>query len=394
MSRGPRRIGQKRGDNARLSLCMIVKNEAETLEKCLRTARPHVDEIVIVDTGSTDGSLEIARRYADVVDEITWPDSFSIARNHSFDLADGDFILVLDGDEYIESESEWQRLRKCLRDTDVVALQFSIKNLMPDDQIMAADRMWQTRVIKNHPRIRYTGRVHNQIDDAVKEYQVATGTRAIRVNCEVVHTGYALDPAQMKSKYAPRLDLLLYEYENPRSNVLRAYYGYQLGVVYYVMQMYEEAADVFNAIDYSMLTPQNAFYTHLLAAQAALKLKNGPMALIHCNGMLSLDQSEPVAFYTTGLALLMTRQAGDGMLMLLEAYNINEEKIGTIRFILNPAQMLFTLARICGQIGLKDHQRIFSALYEKGTFDTQVVKSLIGSLKTNIVLAEFEVAHA
>ncbi|MEX1055229.1 MAG: glycosyltransferase family 2 protein [Rhodothermales bacterium] len=373
---------------------MIVKNEAETLEKCLRTARPHVDEIVIVDTGSTDGTLEIAHRYADVVDEIAWPDSFSIARNHSFDLADGDFILVLDGDEYIESESEWQRIRKNLRETDVVALQLSVKNLMPADQIMAADRMWQTRVIKNHPRIRYTGRVHNQIDAAIGEYQTATGMRVVRVSSEVVHTGYALNPEQMKSKYAPRLDLLRYEYENPRSVVLEAYYGYQLGVAYYVMQMFEEAAVVFNSIDYSMLTPQNAFYTHLLAAQSALKLKNGPMALVHCNSMLSLDQSEPIAFYTTGLALLMTRQAGDGMLMLLEAYNVNDEANGTIRFLLNPAQVLTTLARICGQIGLKDHQRIFSALHEKGTYDSQLVKSLIGSLKTNIVLAEFEVAHA
>jgi hypothetical protein len=90
----------------------------------------------------------------------------------------------------------------------------------------------------------------------------------------------------------------------------------------------------------------------------------------------------------------MSRKAGDGMLMLLEAYNVNDGASGTIRFLLNPAQVLFTLARICGQIGLKDHQRIFSAFYEKGTFDSQAVKALIGSLKTNIVLAEFEVAHA
>ena len=107
MSRGPRRIvPYQRKHDARLSLCMIVKNEAETLEKCLRLARPHVDEIVVVDTGSTDGTREIARRYADVYDEIEWPDSFSLARNHSFDLATGDFIMCLDGDEYIEEEAE------------------------------------------------------------------------------------------------------------------------------------------------------------------------------------------------------------------------------------------------------------------------------------------------
>lgn len=394
MSRGPRRIGQKRGAETRLSLCMIVKNEAATLEKCLRTARPYVEEIVIVDTGSTDGTQEIAKRYADVYDEIEWPNSFSIARNHSFDLADGDYIVVLDGDEYIESEADWHRIRKALRDSELVAIQLSVKNLMPADQIMAADRMWQTRVIKNHPRIRYSGKVHNQIDEAITSYQNATGMRATRVNAEVVHTGYALTVEQMKKKYAPRLDLLRYEYENPRSESLRAYYGYQLGVALFVLQMNEEALEVFNALNYGKLTPQNAFYTHLLAAQSALKLRNSTMALIHCNEMLSLDRTEPVAFYTTGLALLLAKKLGDGMLMLLEAYNINHEDSGSIRFLLNPAQIVLNLARFCGQIGLKDHQRTFSALYEKGSFDTQAVKSLIGSLKTNIVLAEMEVAHA
>lgn len=394
MSRGPRRIGTKRRDTKRLSVCMIVKNESETLEKCLRLARPHVDEIVIVDTGSTDGTRDIAREYADVFDEIEWPDSFSVARNHSFDLATGDFILVLDGDEYIEREGDWKRIRKSLRLSDVVAIQLMVKNLMPDGQILAADCMFQTRIVRNHARIRYEGRVHNQIEESVKAIQDEQGLRAIQVDTEIVHTGYALTTDKMKKKYEPRLKLLRHEFENPRSDVFRAYYGYQLGVAYFVIQRHEDAADVFNSIDYSHLTPQNAFYTHLLAAQTALKLQNAPMALIHCNEMLTLDRSEPVAFYTTGLALLLARQTSDGMLMLLEAYDVNDEGRGSIRFLLNPGQVLAMLARICGRVGLKDHQRVFSALYEKGSHDVDVVKSLIGSLKTNLVMAEMETANA
>lgn len=373
---------------------MIVKNEAATLERCLRSARPQVDEIVVVDTGSTDGTIDIAREYADVFDEIEWPDSFSIARNHSFDLASGDYILVLDGDEYIEGSGAWKRLRKSLRQDDLVAVQLLVKNLMPDDQILAADRMWQTRIVLNDRRIRYSGRVHNQIDDAVKVVQADDRRSVIRVNSEVVHTGYALSVPRMKEKYEPRLKLLKYEFEHPETDVLRAYYGYQLGVGYFVTQRYEDAAAVFNAIDYSHLSSLNAFYTHLLAAHTALKLQNAPMALVHCNDMLTLDRNEPVAYYTTGLALLLARQVTDGMLMLLEAFDVNDAGDGSVRFLLNKRQILATLAKICGKVGLTDHQRVFSALYEKGSHDKPVVKSLIGTLKTNLVLAETDAAHA
>lgn len=373
---------------------MIVKNEAATLEKCLRLARPHVDEIVVVDTGSTDETVEIARAYADVFDEIEWPDSFSVARNHSFDLAGGDHILVLDGDEYVADTAEWKRIRKALRQEDLAAVQLLVKNLMPDDQILSSDRMWQTRIVRNDPRIRYTGRVHNQIDDAVKAVQEETRRRVIRVEAEVVHTGYALSLPRMKTKYEPRLKLLKHEFEHPRSEIFRAYYGYQLGVGYFVTQRYDEAATVFNAIDYGWLNPLNAFYTHLLAAHTALKLQNAPMALVHCNDMLTLDRDEPVAYYTTGLALLLARQISDGMLMLLEAFDVNQAGSDSVRFQLNTRQILNSLAKICGKVGLTDHERVFSAIYQKGAHDAAVVKSLIGTLKTNLVLAGTGAAHA
>ena len=394
MSRGPRRIGQKRTGNAVLSLCMIVKNESAGLEKCLQLARPHVDEIVVVDTGSTDGTQEIARRYADVFEEIEWPDSFSAARNHSFDLARGDYILVLDGDEYIDDERGWMRIRKAINRRNMLCAQLPVMNLMREDQLVAADRMYQERVMRNHPRLRYTGRVHNQIQDTIREMAIETREEVIQVEAEVTHTGYALTPVDMAKKYAPRLRLLQFEYENPRSDVYRAYYGYQLGLGYYVLQRFDEAATVFNEIDYACLSPQNAFYTHLLAAQTALRLKNAPMALVHCNEMLSLNPNEPVAYHATGLALLMAKQISDGLLMLLEAYNVNDAARGPVRFLLNPSQVLATLARICGQVGLETHHRLFTALYEKGTFDTGVVKSLIASLMKDLVLHEREEAHA
>ena len=82
----------------RLSLCMIVKNEEETLPRCLKSVCSLVDEIIIVDTGSTDLTLSVAKDFCAQIFSFAWDDNFSSARNYSLDQASGDWILVLDAD--------------------------------------------------------------------------------------------------------------------------------------------------------------------------------------------------------------------------------------------------------------------------------------------------------
>ncbi len=388
MARAARKLGRNRKRDPILTLSMMVKNEAQTLEKGLRLARPYVDEIVVIDTGSTDGTQEIARRYADVFEEIKWPGSFAEARNYTFEKASGEFIFVLDGDEYLPDPQHWKRVRKAIRNPDLAALQVLIRNLLPDGEIIAADRMWQERVFRNDPGIRYEGRVHHQVHDALVAYMRRTGREVRRVQAEIIHTGYALSKEKMAKKYTTRIDLLKQEYERPRSAKHRAYYGYQLGVVYFVLHEYDEAARVFNELEYSFLSPENAFYTHLLAAQSGLKINNIPMALVHSNQMLTINREEPIAYYTTGLALLAARQIGDGVLMLLEAFNINDAAGSSVRFVLSPDELLRVLSIICGKVGLGDHARVFQSLRAEDVYRPELVKALIASLKTGIVHAE------
>jgi len=366
----------------------MVKNEEETLEKGLRLARPHVDEIVVVDTGSTDGTREIARRYADVFDQIQWPGSFAKARNETFDRATGEFIMVLDGDEYLPDPWHWKRIHKQIRQPEVAAVQLLIRNLLAEGQIIHADRMWQERIFRNDDQIRYEGRVHHQVQKNLAAYMTRTGRKLFRVEAEIVHTGYALSTERMAEKYVTRIDLLKEEIKNPRSDKHRAYYGYQLGVVYYVMQRYAEAGQIFSELDYSKLTPDNAYYTHLLAAQTALKLDQGSLALAHSNEMLTLNRNEPVGYYTTGLALFAARNLGDSLLMLLEAYNVNESADTPIRFVLNPDELLRVFSIICTRGGLLEHAQKFQAFREVDKLDNRAVKALIQSLKEGIVLSE------
>ena len=94
------RFGQ-RGQVMKINLVMIVKNEERSLKRCLQAARPLVDEMIVVDTGSTDRTMELAREMGAKVYEFTWIQDFSAARNFALDQSDADWNLVLDADEYL-----------------------------------------------------------------------------------------------------------------------------------------------------------------------------------------------------------------------------------------------------------------------------------------------------
>ena len=373
-----------------LSLCMIVKNEEENLEKCLSLARPHVDEIVVVDTGSTDGTVEIAKRYADVFEEIEWPGSFSVARNHSLELASGDYILILDGDEYIDSQEAWKKIRNSLGVLDIAALVLPVKNLLSENNVVSADMFWQERVLRNHPDIRYHGSVHNQVMESIWAHAEQTGRHIARLDAEIIHTGYSLPEEEMVQKYETRVELLKAEYENPRDEVYRAYYAYQLGLIYYIMRRNEAAAELFNSLDYDKLTPENAFYTRLLGAQTAQRLNDMNSALVHCNEMLRINPKEPVGYYLTGVSLMRSSFFKDGLLMLLQAYNVNNDADQFIRFVINPKILLDHLVIACRSLHLSEHVKIFEDLLKEEDFESEKVKGAIRMLQTLLAQNEGE----
>ena len=87
------------------SLCMIVKNEEDVLERCLNSVRELVDEIIIVDTGSEDGTKQTAERFTDQIYDFQWGDDFAAARNFSFARASGDYLMWMDADDVLPESS-------------------------------------------------------------------------------------------------------------------------------------------------------------------------------------------------------------------------------------------------------------------------------------------------
>ena len=102
-----------------LSACLIVKNESLLLSRCLESLRSFVDEIIVVDTGSTDNTIEIAHSHGAQVKYFTWIDDFSAARNESLRHASGDWILYIDADEVIDSVNAG-KIRQVITQKDIM----------------------------------------------------------------------------------------------------------------------------------------------------------------------------------------------------------------------------------------------------------------------------------
>ncbi len=178
---------------------MIVRNEAERLERCLASVAGFVDEMVVVDTGSDDGTAAIAASCGASVHHLDWPGDFAPARNHALDLVRGDWVLVLDGDEWLRPEAR-PPLRDLMEQPQVLLI-----NLLRRE-VGAAQSPFSSvsRLFRRHPAIRWSGLYHAMVDDSVAtllerepHWQVvACGEPAL------VHGGYRPDLLAASGKAA------------------------------------------------------------------------------------------------------------------------------------------------------------------------------------------------
>ena len=145
-----------------LSLCMIVKNEEKTLDRVLQNASIYADEIIIVDTGSTDKTKEIALNWTEKVYDFVWEDDFAKARNYSFDKAKSDYIIWLDGDDFLPDDiaCKIKQWKEGASDEDVLMCSYALtydKNFLPSFLFL------RERIVKNLPCFRWHDRVHEVI---------------------------------------------------------------------------------------------------------------------------------------------------------------------------------------------------------------------------------------
>ena len=187
-----------------ISLVMIVKNEEEMLPGCLEAVRGAVDEIVIVDTGSNDRTVEIAESFGAKVVDFPWNGSFADARNCSLDSASGDWIIYLDADEHLIPEDA-QHLRALTAKTWREAFYLVETNYTGGDDSGSSVAHLALRVFKRRPEYRFEGRIHEQKTQAMPTYLPERfETSEIRIR----HFGYLKSRINAKDKSRRNIELL------------------------------------------------------------------------------------------------------------------------------------------------------------------------------------------
>ena len=192
----------------RLSQTMIVKNEEDNMESALFWGKDFMFEQIVVDTGSTDRTVELAKTYGAKVIHFKWVDDFAAAKNFALDECKGDWIAILDADEYF-SEEDSGKLMGIIEKADkegYCAIETGWVNI--DGKGGVIDRYTQIRIIKNIKGLRYKRRIHEILD--FKPGQAAYDASD---ELNIIHNGYITEIANNKNKRERNLKLLLKELE-------------------------------------------------------------------------------------------------------------------------------------------------------------------------------------
>jgi len=197
----------------RLSLCMIVRDEQEMLGRCLEAVKDAVDEMVIVDTGSKDATIEIAKSFGAKVIEREWTGSFGEARNVAFEAATGDWTLVLDADEVLVSE-DVELLRSLTGRTWREAFYVAETNYTGELDDGTAVTHNTLRIFRNRPQYRYRGRLHEQIADTLPTH---LPERIEYTNVRIEHYGYLGAVRDAREKSRRNVELLQMQLEEGKA---------------------------------------------------------------------------------------------------------------------------------------------------------------------------------
>ena len=213
----------------RISLCYIVKNGEKDLEISLASVAPYVDEIIVVDTGSTDSTVDVAKKFGAKIFHETWQDDFSTPRNVALRAATGDWIVFLDADEFFVNDTA-KNLRKAIKlakKNNFQGLSIKMLNVDADNGNKIIEASHALRIFENAPGLRYVGKIH---ETPFIGEEILTNITMIQDDLlTLYHTGYST--SVVKEKFERNLKLLLEELETSDkpertySYLVDCYYG-------------------------------------------------------------------------------------------------------------------------------------------------------------------------
>mgnify|MGYP001142446958 CR=1 FL=1 len=186
-----------------LSICIITKNEEQNIDRCLKALAPYGLETIVVDTGSTDRSKQIAARYTDRLYDFPWCDDFSAAKNFAIEKASHSYVLVLDSDEFVE-QLDLSALEKQIAAHPGAVGRIRRRNVFHRNGEEQENREWINRIFAKE-YFHYEGRIHEQVTPL---RGAESGYRTYETPVVILHTGYDLPEQQKKEKAERNIRLL------------------------------------------------------------------------------------------------------------------------------------------------------------------------------------------
>lgn len=220
----------------KISACMIAKNEEKVIARCIESYRMAVDEIIVVDTGSTDRTVAIAKELGAKVFHFAWIDDFAAAKNYALSQAKGDWIIFLDADEYF-AQGTGKNLRPFLQKLDKGFGAVGCRMLnIDEDTGKVITEVVHVRIFKNDQDLRYTNPIHEELT-YYKKGETLPAHLAAREKLLIYHTGYS--PKISKEKAQRNMALLLKQVDG--DTAAKPEYLYYIADTYFSMDEWEKA---------------------------------------------------------------------------------------------------------------------------------------------------------
>ena len=310
-----------------ISQCLIVKNEEENIEHCLGHLKSVVNEQIVVDTGSTDRTVEIAEKMGAKVFHFNWVDDFSAARNYAIGKAKGDWIIFLDCDEYF-SEDSVLRLKRYMKiwvkDKNVDGIMCKMFNIDKNNNPIGIVNNISPRIFKNKKYLRYKNRIHEALNNLCRSKGKLTIGDAGN-DIVIYHTGYDKGVVEEKSKIERNIHMIKSSIDESPGDSKMYYY---LSNEYFRLGKHEDAIkSAYEALVYKKKDDIESHYPliyrnilrsmHSMSAPASDVKKEFSKAITEY-------PEYPDYYYIMGLALLRENEADEAIVCLEKCIKLCE----------------------------------------------------------------------
>lgn len=304
-----------------ISVCLIAKNEEQHIEECLRRLSAYDWEIIVVDTGSTDHTVEIARKYTPHIYHFDWVNDFSIARNYSISKASHDYILIVDCDEYLEKDADTDALISDLTNRITHRQVGMLSILSPTFDAATAPETPSVSVVHEHIA-RFFHRKHTHYEGSIHEQLASIDGKPltfIPIPLTFYHAGYSTMDLK-KKKTARNIPLLEVELqENDRD----PYILFQLGQSYFGLSDYERALPYFEEALTMDVNEQEEYVQTMIESYGYCLLYLGQYAkALELEGVYSFFSKQADFVFLMGLIYMNNALFDDAIAMFLEATTI------------------------------------------------------------------------